>query len=205
MDIETLILAGGKSSRMGQDKALLKINNQPLILQLYSLAQQVSKRVSIITSTVEKYEKLMPRECNFIQEELPFQGPLIAFAEALKYIKSELVFLLPCDLPYLTIEEVNNWINQIIRINNYKNIFANYIAFLPQNEKGWECLCGFYKTNCLASLNIYLKGKNRSFQKWLNSEKVYPIVVNNKEVLFNCNTPEDYHYLKLNSNQRFID
>lgn len=199
MKIETFILAGGKSSRMGTDKALLKVNHQPLIVRLYYLAQKISTRVSVITSTGEKYQPLLPPECNFIQESAPFQGPLKAFAEALKYAQSEFIFLLACDLPLLTVEEVRNWLNQIININNYqKNFYSkkdSYIAFLPENEKGWDCLCGFYKLTCLDSLNNYLKENNASFQGWLNQENVYPLIVNNKQVLFNCNTPSDYQLL----------
>lgn len=202
IDLETLILAGGKSSRMGQDKALLMVNNQPLLLNTYSIAQQVSNKVSVITSTVEKYQNLLPFNCNFIRESNPYQGVLMAFAEGLRYVESQWVFLLACDLPFLTVKEIEFWFTQLSTININKDGFSSekedYIAFLPQTEKGWDCLCGFYRADCLGSLNAYLKEGNRSFQKWLNRENIYPLAIQNKQVLFNCNTPEDYKNFRLN-------
>lgn len=186
MDIETLILAGGKSSRMGQDKALLKINNKPLLLDTYSIAKEISNRVYIITYNIEKYKEILPSDVILISDSQPFQGALMAFAQGLKYVKSEWVFLLACDLPCLTLKEVELWVSQLSKIP------SEVMAFLPQNEKGWDCLCGFYRSSCYSSLNIYLQTNNRSFQRWLNQEKVRPIQVENKQVLFNCNTVQDY-------------
>ncbi|WP_324283059.1 molybdenum cofactor guanylyltransferase [Cyanobacterium aponinum UTEX 3221] len=186
MDIETLILAGGKSSRMGQDKALLRINNKPLLLDTYSIAKEISNRVYIITYNIEKYKEILPSDVILISDSQPFQGALMAFAQGLKYVKSEWVFLLACDLPCLTLKEVKLWVSQLSQIP------SEVMAFLPQNEKGWDCLCGFYRSSCYSSLNIYLQTNNRSFQRWLNQEKVRPIQVKNKQVLFNCNTVQDY-------------
>ncbi|GAB4310115.1 MAG: molybdenum cofactor guanylyltransferase [Geminocystis sp.] len=186
MDIETLILAGGKSSRMGQDKALLQINNKPILLNTYSIAKEMSNRVSIITYNVEKYKKILPSDVIFIADSQPFQGALMAFAQGLKYMNSEWVFLLACDLPYLSLKEVKLWVSQLSQIP------SEVMAFLPQNEKGWDCLCGFYRSSCYSSLNNYLQTNNRSFQRWLNEEKVRPIQIENQQVLFNCNTVQDY-------------
>lgn len=186
MKIVTLILAGGKSSRMQKDKALLDIKGETLLSQIYSIAKQCTDQVYIITPWQEKYRPILPVDCNFITESSHFQGGLIAFFDALNYINSDWILLLACDLPFLTVDDLQNWINSLA------NISENTIAFLPKNEKGWECLCGFYRRNCQDSLQKSIETGNRSFQQWLNQENVKELVVKNKQILFNCNTPQDY-------------
>ena len=139
MDIETIILAGGKSSRMGQDKALLTVQEKPFLTHIYEQTIQFSEQVYIVTPWKNKYTGLVPNSCQFINESSPFQGPLAAFAEALPYIQTEWVLLLACDLPYLDLTIIEIWLTQL------RTIPLDAIAFLAPNEKGWECLCGFYR------------------------------------------------------------
>ncbi|MGI0483422.1 molybdenum cofactor guanylyltransferase [Geminocystis sp. CENA526] len=186
MEIATIILAGGKSSRMGKDKALLDINGIPLLRKTFDIAQQCTDRVYIVTPWGEKYRSILPQECNFIQELSSFQGGLIAFSHALNEVKSDWILLLACDLPFLTVNEIQTWIKYL------PSIKESSMAFLPKDEKGWQCLCGFYRSNCRQSLEDYLNTGNRSFQKWLNTEKVEELKVKNKQIFFNCNTPQDY-------------
>jgi molybdopterin-guanine dinucleotide biosynthesis protein A len=187
LKISTIILAGGKSSRMGEDKALLDINGIPLLTKISHVAQQCTHEVYIITPWVEKYRSIVPKKCYFIEELPTFQGGLMAFSEALKYIESDWILLLACDLPFLTVKEVEKWINYL------PNIPEKTLAFLPKNKKGWECLCGFYRGNCQPSLQNFLLSGNKAFQTWLAHEIVEELKVENKQVLFNCNSPEDYY------------
>lgn len=189
MNITTLILAGGKSSRMQQDKALLTVNGQPLLTKTYHMAKQCTDDVYVITPWPEKYIPILPKNCNFIAESSSFQGGLMAFYEALNYFNSPWILLLACDLPFLTVNEVKSWINSL------GDISANTMAFLPKNEKGWECLCGFYRRNCQTSLQQSIHTGNKSFQRWLYLENVQELVVTNKQVLFNCNTIQDYEQI----------
>ncbi|BAQ64428.1 molybdenum cofactor guanylyltransferase [Geminocystis sp. NIES-3709] len=197
MKITTVILAGGKSSRMGKDKALLDINGQPLLAKIYHIAQKCTDRVYVVTPWIEKYRSILPLQCNFISESSSFQGGLIAFSEALNYVKSDWILLLACDLPFLTVNELKKWINYLPNVNE------KTMAILPKNNKGWECLCGFYRGNCQNSLLNSIERKNRSFQRWLETEIVEELKVENKQTLFNCNNPEDYQKLFIISSKDF--
>ena len=190
MNIETIILAGGKSSRMGKDKALLTFQEKPLLTNIYEQVSLFSQQVYIVTPWSEKYMGLIPDDCIFIKEEKIFQGPLAAFAEALEYTDADWIFLLACDLPYLNLAPIQTWLRQLSELP------ADAIAFLARNKKGWECLCGFYRRSCLASLKEHLDSGNRSFQSWLSQKKVIPILVKNQNIFFNCNTVEDYLKIK---------
>ncbi|MGL5033467.1 MAG: molybdenum cofactor guanylyltransferase, partial [Microcystaceae cyanobacterium] len=56
----------------------------------------------------------------------------------------------------------------------------------------WEPLCGFYRRSCLSSLNSFLDQGGLSFQNWLNNIQVEKITLENNQILFNCNTPQDF-------------
>ncbi|WP_069791469.1 molybdenum cofactor guanylyltransferase [Cyanobacterium sp. IPPAS B-1200] len=183
--ISVLILAGGKSSRMGFDKALITIDGQYLLTKTYEIATELSDQVFIITSSEHPYQSIFPNTTKFIIESYPYQGPLIAFCHGLSFIKTEWVLLLPCDLIYLHSQEIKSWLKLLSTVS------PETIALLPPHEKGWECLCGFYRHSCLPSLKKSINEGNKSFQGWLKQEKVSPLKVKDKRVLYNCNSPED--------------
>ncbi|BAZ12813.1 molybdopterin-guanine dinucleotide biosynthesis protein A [Calothrix sp. NIES-4071] len=188
--ITAIILAGGKSSRMGQDKAMLSIDGVPMLMRVYQVADSCADTVYIITPWQERYQDLLPPSCQFIREA-PFEGdinagsPLVGFAEALVQVSTEWVLLLACDLPNLQVEVLQAWIEGL------ENVRAEAIAALVKNQKGWEPLCGFYRKSCLAGLNKFISQGGRSFQEWLNQNPVEVLPNPNMDMFFNCNTPDD--------------
>ena len=196
--ITATILAGGKSSRMGTDKALIPINGSPLIAQIYQVARACADEVWVITPWIEKYQGVLPNNCCFIRE-IPLaggklnHGPLVGFYQGLSKVETEWVLLLACDLPCLSSQELLNWCKYLPKVAE------EVMALLPRNSKGWEPLCGFYRRGCLSSLAKFINGGGRSFQRWLAQEKVQELTVSNPQILFNCNTPEDLEEVKHHS------
>jgi molybdopterin-guanine dinucleotide biosynthesis protein A len=187
--LAAIILAGGKSSRMGRDKALISIAGVPMIQQIYQVAQICTSEVYIVTSWVEKYQDILPNNCHLVRETEP-QGPLWGFARGLTQASTDWVLLLACDLPKLKVEVLQAWTDRLA------DVPKEAIATLPKNPKGWEPLCGFYRCSCLPSLNEFLAGGGRSFQDWLARHLVVEIPISDREMLFNCNTPDDLARLK---------
>ncbi|PAX60005.1 molybdenum cofactor guanylyltransferase [Brunnivagina elsteri] len=186
--LTAIILVGGKSSRMGQDKSLLPINGIPLLLGVYQVAAACANRVYFITPWQERYQDLLPENSIFIREDLLLgetQGPLVAFSQGLAQVETEWVLLLACDLPKLKIEIVQAWAEKLVDVRK------DAIAFLAHHPKGWEPLCGFYHRSSLPGLNEFINEGGRSFQQWLNQNIVEIIPSNQTSIFFNCNTPED--------------
>jgi molybdenum cofactor guanylyltransferase len=192
--LTAIILAGGKSSRMGQDKAMLLVDGIPLLLRVYQVAAACANTVYIVTPWQERYQDSIPSNCIFIREELLIDetegelqthGPIIGFAQGLAQVQTEWVLLLACDLPKLRVEILQTWIEKL------GDVGEDAIACLVQNSKGWEPLCGFYRKSCLTSLNEFINQGGRSFQRWLqqNIVEVYPSP--DPAMFFNCNTPFD--------------
>lgn len=203
--LTAIILAGGQSSRMGQDKALLKINGVPLLRLVCDIASALGDPVYVVTPWPECYQNLLPASCQFIQE-VPLSsestsnvvpsasiftspldhGPLVGFAQGLAQVQTNWVLLLACDLPRLQIEVLQNWAVGI------DGVPEEVIALLTHHAKGWNPLCGFYRRSCLPALTDYINHGGRSFQHWLAQHPVQLLPLPDAQMLFNCNTPADF-------------
>lgn len=191
--LTAIILAGGKSSRMGQDKALIPINGIPLLQKVYQVAADCCQQVMVVTPWQERYHDVLPHTCQFVKEvrspkesaDNSNHGPLVGFAQALAVVETEWVLLLACDLPKLNTSILKTWTHRLNKVEN------SSIALLVKHPKGWEPLCGFYRRVCLPSLNEFINQGGRSFQQWLAQNSVATLHNPCPEILFNCNTPED--------------
>lgn len=205
VSLSAIVLAGGKSSRMGKDKALLTVGGVPLLRLVYDVAIALSDSVYVVTPWPERYQNLLPVSCQFIQEvplaiehpsdiisssskvtsPLP-HGPLIGFAQGLTQVKTDWVLLLACDLPRLRVEVLQNWAAGLVEVEE------EAIALLTRHAKGWEPLCGFYRRSSLSALTQYINQGGRSFQDWLTQHPVQLLSLPDPQMLFNCNTPDDF-------------
>ncbi len=92
------VLAGGKSSRMGRDKALLEIDGESLIARATRLVRAVLSEPVVIVST-PGYEAL---GLKIVADDFPGYGPLGGIATALHISTKPWNLVIACDLPYLT-------------------------------------------------------------------------------------------------------
>ncbi|MGB3513709.1 MAG: molybdenum cofactor guanylyltransferase [Microcoleaceae cyanobacterium] len=181
-----LILAGGKSSRMGEDKALIAWQGVPMLKRVYQVATECTEKVYIITPWPEKYQPILPTECQWLTEENS-EGPLMGFAQGLAQINSDWILLLGCDLPQLNSDIIQNWKTQLNQIS------PEILALVPKQSQGWEPLCGFYRQQIKIELQKYIDGGERSFQKLLNRIPVEALSMDSQktQMLRNYNTPSD--------------
>lgn len=201
-----IILAGGQSSRMGQDKALVSIGTQTLLQYVCAVAQQCANSVYVVTPWIERYQDLLSKTTatpvHFVREQFLSEtdtqhGPLVGFAQGLTHIlqaepsqaepsQTEWVLLLACDLPHLQAEILQGWAARLPTVD------AATIALLPRNPNGWwEPLCGFYRRRCLPELEQFIAAGGRSFQRWLSQQGVQALPLPDPQLVWNCNTPED--------------
>ncbi|MCY7282262.1 MAG: molybdenum cofactor guanylyltransferase [Cyanobacteria bacterium CAN_BIN43] len=202
--LSAIVLAGGLSSRMGQDKALIEIDQVPLLSKICQVALQCADPVYVVTPWVERYRAVVDRQVQFIQE-VPLSnepnepdkpnGSLVGFVQGLAIVQTEWVLLLACDLPGLRGEILQDWAARLSKVEGA-------IALLPKNPEGyWEPLCGFYRQDCLPSLQAYIATGKRSFQGWLAQQPVQAVqelLVSDRQMLLNCNTPEDLQIFRPN-------
>ena len=170
-----VILAGGKSSRFGSDKAELFL---PKILRRM---RGIFPEVVIITNAPEKF-----RRCAvpLLTDEVPFQGPAGGILTALKLLKTDL-FVVACDLPRLSAEVILNLLE--------KDDGSAFVVY--QGEKGIEPLCAIYRASLLPLLESRFKAGRLDLHSLVEesgiSTKIIPISPPLQEALRNVNRSEE--------------
>ena len=190
VSLSVIVLAGGQSSRMGRDKALIALHGVPLLRQICEVAQNCATKVYVVTPWPERYQGILPDTCEVIREvplpgETKPHGPLVGFAQGLAQVETDWVLLLACDLPQLQVKVLQHWAAGL------EKTAEDAIALLPRHPKGWEPLCGFYRRQCLPMLTKFISDGGRSFQYWLAQHPVEELPVSDTQIFFNCNTPAD--------------
>ena len=71
MKLAALILAGGRSQRMGRDKALLEIGGVPLLRRTWEVARSLTPEVKIVTPRRDRYQPYLPIDAQWIEESPP--------------------------------------------------------------------------------------------------------------------------------------
>ncbi|MGF1569955.1 MAG: molybdenum cofactor guanylyltransferase [Nodosilinea sp.] len=207
-----IVLAGGRSSRMGQDKALINLGSETLIQRTCRLALACADSVYVVTPWPERYQPLLPAATHLIQEvPLPgqaetFQGPLVALAQALTTLETTIpnssqvwALTLACDLPNLSVPVLQTWAVGL------PSVAPHIVACLPHHQGRWEPLYGFYRLGCGLSLEQYSRRGGRSLQGWLATQPVTPLPLADGQSLINLNTPADLAHWQASQGESTVD
>ena len=191
-----MILAGGRSSRMGQDKALISLGGERLIQRTCGVALACAEEVYVVTPWPERYRPLVPEAVQFILEaadstDAPAggRGPLLAVSYGVGALPRcpDWLLVLACDMPNLRVPVLQAWQADLAALP------PNINAYLPQRQGRWEPLCGFYRAAALLTIGSGLAAglKGPSFQRWLGQTEVASMPRVPEEMLANLNNPED--------------
>jgi molybdopterin-guanine dinucleotide biosynthesis protein A len=136
------VLAGGKSLRMGRDKALLEIAGEALIDRTVRLAASVASHVRVVGGA----DRLAGRGFEILRDEIPNAGPLAGIATALNATTHDWNLILACDLPYLT----RDWLAYLVE----RATATRLDAVVPKSAKGYEPLCAMYRKSCIVAAQM---------------------------------------------------
>ncbi len=195
-DVCAVILAGGQSSRMGFNKALLDVGGQPLIRILVDRLRPLTDRIIISSNDCLSYQFL-----NFpvVPDHYKGHGPLAGFHAAMLRQISSLYIMLACDLPNL----------QPALLRNLISFAEGFDAVIPLTSDGLaHPLCAVYRRTCLPSVEkALLRGANKVIESFLEDSLAVRWVEPdegqfNDMDLANINTPEDLSRLKIGSSAR---
>jgi len=105
LDRSAIILAGGFSSRFGQDKGLLQLANKPLIKHILdAVSTVVDEKMVVVSSKVqaENCEKVIGSNVNVLIDTENMHSPLVGALTGFKETRGKYALLLPCDTPYVS-------------------------------------------------------------------------------------------------------
>jgi len=185
------VLAGGQSSRMGRDKALLELAGVPLVVRAAVLVESVAGTATVIGHR----EKFRGVKLHAIADDWPGAGPLGGIATALRATEKDWNLIVACDLPYLT----KSWLGFLVA----RAIASHAEAVVPMNERGAEPLCAMYHKRCESAIWLALDRGTRKVTDCLAGVHVEHIEretwkgFDSEGLLFkNINSPEDYEEAK---------
>ncbi|MTI67547.1 MAG: molybdenum cofactor guanylyltransferase [Firmicutes bacterium] len=156
-----VILAGGKSSRMGFDKQLIRINQQRVIDIIISKLNKEFKEVIIVTNKPKYYKNYE----NVLTDEIKKKGPLSGIHIGLKKAKSEYVYFTACDMPNVNTSYIR-YMKEKIREIKVDACVTNY--------KDWiEPFNSFYNKGLITSIEQRLRNDERSIYTFLKNRDCF--------------------------------
>ncbi|MCX7760760.1 MAG: molybdenum cofactor guanylyltransferase [Hydrogenothermaceae bacterium] len=159
-NLSCVILAGGQSKRMGQDKAFLNFYGKTFIRVI---AEKLSKKCSQLIVSANKEEYIYRKELegidfDFVKDINPFEGPLNAVSSVSEYIKNDYVFIATCDTPF---------INENL-IDLYLSIIDSYDGVIPIIDGKFQTLNTLYTKKALEKAKEVYK-ESKSLMSWIRN------------------------------------
>src|SRR5688572_13602020 len=98
LDCSAILLAGGKSSRMGTPKPWLEFAGRPLLQLLVERLSELTPEVIVVAGPGQE---LPPTSARVLYDESPGEGPVAGLVVGLREIARPLAFVASCDVPFL--------------------------------------------------------------------------------------------------------
>ena len=187
------VLAGGGSTRFGQDKALVEFDGRPMLLRMREMLGSVLGSATVIAGE-RKYAGIGVES---VADRWPGEGPLGGIvtalalsAESKRPIQWNLI--VGCDMPFVTRE----WLAYLAE----RGAASNAEVIVPESAGGLEPLCACWRTTASANLQRAFDNGVRKITEAMKSlemeildEPVWKRFDSAGRLFWNMNTPTDYN------------
>ena len=181
-----VVLAGGKSSRMGRPKAMLPFGGEPLIVQVVRRLGLLFPDIVVVAAPGQELPEL---PVTLVRDEVAYQGPVGGIRYGLGACDSVAAFVTSCDVPFLSLPLVEHLASRL----------SQHDVVVPHWEGRFQPLHAVYRRSVLPLLEQQLqRGELRPVFLY---DKVRTLKMEEDEVrafdpdgssFFNMNAPEDY-------------
>jgi molybdopterin-guanine dinucleotide biosynthesis protein A len=185
--ITGVILSGGKSLRMGEDKAFIRIEGTPIIERILLLFQGLFEEVIIITSQKDHYQY---SGVNVYEDLIPNLGALGGLYTGIARSSFPYSFVVACDMPFL---------NRAV-IEHLTERTGDFDVIIPKTEDGLQPLHALYSKECLTAIGEILKKKKSRIID------LFPLVRVNivEEKGFHSLDPKRLSFINLNTREDLL-
>jgi molybdenum cofactor guanylyltransferase len=192
MKAGAIILSGGKSSRMGTNKALLKIHEKTNIERIKDELKHVFDDIILVTNDPETYQFL---NIKTVSDRFPGSGPLAGIHAGLEASDYEENFVVACDMPFVSAELAANLVKAL----------KHYDAVVPVVEGRQHPLFAAYQKraahearSCIEESTFRMKHLlDRLDVRYLTESELKLYYEGSLDrVFFNMNRPEEYQEAK---------
>lgn len=185
-DLTAFVLAGGKSTRMGRDKALLKFSEETLLERAQKLAKSVTEDVSIVGDPA-RFGAYGPA----VEDIYPDRGPLGGIHAALVQTRTNFNLIIAVDTPFIEKRFLDFLISEARS--------RDAVVTLPRTQGHFHPLCAVYRTEFAAvSEKALILGQNKidtlfaSVPTRVIEEEEIACMGFASDMFRNVNTPEDW-------------
>jgi molybdopterin-guanine dinucleotide biosynthesis protein A len=189
-NISGIILSGGRSSRMGKNKAFIEIDGVPIIQRIYKLFKTLFSEIVIVTNEMELFQNF---EVKIHRDLIPDQGVLGGLYTGIFCSSFPHAFCVACDMPFLKGPVIRYLIEKI----------EDYDVVVPRTKDGLQPLHAIYSRNCLDPIRKIIEQKQFKIIDFYPMVKVNIVEENEfrsldpaRESFLNVNTPEELGLIK---------
>jgi molybdopterin-guanine dinucleotide biosynthesis protein A len=180
-----VILAGGKSTRYGSNKALAEVHGTKLIERVVQTLEPLFERLLLVTNTPHEYSYL---ELPMVEDIIKGLGPIGGIHTGLETISDEAGFFVACDMPYLN----ENLLHYMVTLKE------DFDAVIPRVGRMVEPLHALYTKQCLPAIRESIDSRVYQAMRFFHKIRVRYVDVEELRsidpqlrFLFNINKPED--------------
>ena len=183
-DLPCVLFAGGKSSRMGEDKSLLPFGGYSTLGEFqYRRLQKIFSEVYISTKNPDKF----PFQADFIIDESEVFAPTAGFVSIYRQLDAERFFVLGVDMPFVD-EKI---ISALCEADSDK-----VDATLAQVDAEAESLCGIYHRSLQPHFEKMLQENRHKLRRLLEETNTKRVTFTDKRAFLNLNRPFEYQKAK---------
>jgi len=182
-----IIMAGGKSTRMGKNKALLKIGGQTVIERIANELRKAVSELILVTNTPEDYQFLgLP----MIEDQWKGMGPLAGIHAGLEASKTEKNLVVACDMPFVS-SEIGGYLLQFL---------DHYQGAVPMISGQLHPLFAAYRKDALPEISKALEKQELKIRlffdriqlKYVTEEDLKKLGLPLENHFFNMNDPKEF-------------
>ncbi len=181
-----IILCGGRSKRMGRQKAFLPYAGKTLIEHMHDLMAELFAEVILVSNNPDEYEHI---SSNLVRDIVPNRGPLVGILSGLLVSNYNRAFVVPCDMPFVD--------KNLVRKMTAHKTESDMLIYSHNGRN--EPLLGVYSRNCIPALEeAIFEGKDlaQDFVATSNADILsFPSERGVNAAHFNVDTPADYGIL----------
>jgi molybdenum cofactor guanylyltransferase len=180
MDAAAIVLAGGRSRRMGRDKSLLPFGAKPM---LHHIADQLRPHFRFLLIGANDAERYGVPGATVVPDRTPEQGPLMGLSSCLEATAADRVFLTGCDIPTMDMPTIRSMVAGL----------DNHDAVIAATDDGMRHpLFAAYRRSVLPAAQTALAEGRRRMEDMLERIRVQTFPIHDGEWFRNLNTPEEY-------------
>lgn len=141
--ISAVVLAGGRGTRLGGDKATIKLGGETLLHRAVRLASQLSNDVIVVARADQQLAVTLGVDgARILSDTEPYVGVLAGMGTGLAAARHDWCLVVACDMPFVSLEMLEHMLS----------LRQGYDAVVPRLEVGLEPLLSLYHKRCLPAL-----------------------------------------------------